>query len=75
MRNVGQQDISWITSAEMKFMRRAAKYTWQDFKTNEDILSELIINPIVKKIQNFRNKWIQHVRRMDRDRLPHLAMK
>jgi hypothetical protein len=40
----------------MKFMRRTAKYTWQDYKTNEDILSELEINPIEKKIQNYRNK-------------------
>jgi hypothetical protein len=75
MRNVGEQEISWIMSADVKFMRRTTKNTWQDFETNEDILSELIINPVVKKIQNCRNKWIQHVRRMDRDRLPHLAMK
>jgi hypothetical protein len=26
-------------SEEMKFMRRTAKYTWQDYKTDEDILS------------------------------------
>ena len=52
----------------MKFMSRTAKYTWQDYETNEDILSELKINPVVKKIQNRRNKWIQHVRYMDRDR-------
>ena len=45
--------------AEIKLMRRTAKYTWQDYKTNEDILSELKINPVVKKIQNYRNKWIQ----------------
>jgi hypothetical protein len=25
----------------MIFMRRTAKYTWQDYNTNEDILSEL----------------------------------
>jgi hypothetical protein len=29
----------------------AAKNTWQDYKTNEDILSELKINPAVHKIQ------------------------
>jgi hypothetical protein len=50
-----------ITSVDMKIMRITAKYTWQDYKTNKDILSELKINPIVKKIQNYRNKWIQHV--------------
>ena len=35
----------------MKFMRRMAKYIWQDYKTNEDSLSALKINPIVEKIQ------------------------
>jgi hypothetical protein len=45
----------------MKIMRITAKYTWQDYKTNEDILSELRINPDVKKIKNYRNKWMQHV--------------
>jgi len=59
----------------MKFMRRTAKYTWQDYKTNEDILSELKIHPVEKKIQNYRNKWIQHVWQMDRYRLLHLIMK
>jgi hypothetical protein len=33
----------------MKYMRNMAKYTWQDYRTNEDILSELKINPAVKK--------------------------
>jgi len=52
--------------AEMIFMRRMAKYIWQDYKTNEYILSELKINPVVKK--KIRRKWIKHVLRMDRDR-------
>jgi hypothetical protein len=47
---------------------RAAKYARQDYKTYEDILSEIKINPVVKKIQNYRYKWVQHVQRMDRDR-------
>jgi hypothetical protein len=40
-----------ITSAEMKFMRITAKYTWQDYETNEDILSKFKIYPVVKKIR------------------------
>jgi hypothetical protein len=58
----------------MKFMSRTVKYTWKDYKINEDILSDLEIKPVMKKIQNYRNKWIR-VRRMDMDRLPHLIMK
>jgi hypothetical protein len=33
-----------------------------------NILSELEINPVVKKIQKYRSKWIQHIQQMDRDR-------
>jgi hypothetical protein len=45
--------------AEIKFMIMA-KYTWKDYKTNVDILSELKMNPVLKKIQNYINKWLQH---------------
>jgi hypothetical protein len=47
------QNVSRITSEEMKFVRRKTKYTWKDYKTNEDILSELKIKPVVKKFQNY----------------------
>jgi len=40
----------------MKYMRRMAKYTTQDYRTSEDILSEFKISPVVEKIQNYRNK-------------------
>jgi hypothetical protein len=46
---------------------RTAKYTWQDYKTNEDMLSEIKINPIVKKIKNNGNKLTQQVQQMDKD--------
>jgi len=42
-----ERDKARITPAEMKFKRRTAKYTWQDYNTNEDILSELKNQPIV----------------------------
>jgi len=71
---IREQDKSTM-SAATTFKRRKAKYTWWDFEINEDILSELKINPVVKKIKNYRNTWIQHVWRMDRYRLPHLIMK
>ena len=48
LRAVIEQDKSSITSAAMKCMRRKAKHARQDYKTNEDILSELKINPILK---------------------------
>ena len=47
-----------MTYVETKFMNRMAKYTWQGYKTNEDILSELKTNPVVKKIKNYINEWV-----------------
>ena len=73
--SIREQDKSRLTSAEIKFMRRTAKYTWQDYKTNKYTLSEIKISPVVKKIQNYLNTLIKHFRRMNRDRLPHLIMK
>lgn len=35
---------------------QSAHYTWQDYKTNKDILTELKINPVVVKTQNYRRK-------------------
>jgi hypothetical protein len=70
---IREQDKYMVISVEMEFMR-TAKYTWKDYKTNDDILTELKINSVVKKIQNYRNAWVD-VWRMDRDRLPQLIMK
>jgi hypothetical protein len=71
---VTEQDKSRLKLGETKFMRRRTKYTRQVYKTNEDTLSEFIINPVVKKIQNYRNERLQHVRRMDRDRPTYLLI-
>ena len=46
----------------MKFTRRSEKYTWKDYKTDEDILLENKINPVVKKIQNYINKLLENIR-------------
>jgi hypothetical protein len=54
-------------------MRRERKCTWQVYKTKEDILPKFEIKKIlILKIQNYRSKWVQQGRLMDRDRLPHL---
>ena len=71
-----ERNKSTLTSAEMKFMRRTVKYTWKDYKAIEDILLELKINQVVKKIQRYRNKSLQHVgERTETNRLPRLIMK
>jgi len=64
------RDARRITAAEMKYMRRTAVYTWTDYKTNTQITKELKITPILDKLLEYKRKWIQHVNRMPRNRLP-----
>jgi hypothetical protein len=47
-RKIREQRKYRITSAETKLMR-TAKYTWQNYKSNDDILLELKINSFVKE--------------------------
>jgi hypothetical protein len=59
-----------ITAAEMKHMRTTAGYTGTDYRTNTQIAKELKITPILDKLLEYKRKWIQHVNRMPRNRLP-----
>jgi hypothetical protein len=54
----------------MKYMRRTAGYIWPDYKTNAQIAKELKIKPILDKLLEYKRKWIQHVNRMPRNKLP-----
>ena len=54
----------------MKYMGRTAGYTWTDYKTNTQITKELKITPFLDKLLEYKRKWIQHVNRMSRNRLP-----
>jgi Tfp pilus assembly protein PilZ len=69
------KDKSRLTAAEMKFMRKTAKYTWRDHRTNEEILNELKITSILDKITIFKIVFIQNVKRMSRSKLPNLLKK
>jgi hypothetical protein len=66
------KDARRITAAEMKYMRRTARYTWTDYKTNTQIAKELQITPIWDKLLEYKRKWIQHVNRMPCNRLPRI---
>jgi hypothetical protein len=64
------RDARRITAAEMKYMRRTAKYIWTDYKTHTQIAKELKITQILDKLLEYKGNWIQHVNRMPRNRLP-----
>jgi hypothetical protein len=65
-------DRTRITAAEIRFTRTTAKYIWGDYKRNDDIQKELKTEPVMGKILKYKNNWIQHVNRMQRDRIPKL---
>jgi len=67
---VKARDGRRITAAEMKYMKRTARYTWTDYKTNAQIAKELKITPILDKLLEYERGWIQHVNRMPRNRVP-----
>ena len=55
---------------EMKFMRYTAGCTKWDYKRNDDVLKELRLEPVIKYIQEYQNKWMNHLRRTSSDRIP-----
>jgi hypothetical protein len=65
-------DKTKITAAEVRSMRTTAKYIWSDYKRNDDTLKELKTKPVMGKILKYKNNWIQHVNRMQKDRIPKL---
>jgi hypothetical protein len=63
-------DSNRLTACEMKFMRRTAGYTKWDHKRNEDILTELKIEPMIHYIKHYQESWRSHVNRMNAGRFP-----
>jgi len=58
------RDARRITAAEMKYMRRTARCTWADYKTNLHIAKELEITPVLDKLLEYKRNWILNVNRM-----------
>jgi hypothetical protein len=61
-----------MISAEMRFMRTTAKYIWSNYKRNDGILKDLKTETVMGKILKYKNNWIEHVNRMQIDRIPKL---
>jgi hypothetical protein len=55
---VKSKDKSRLAAAEMRFMRKTAKYRWRDHKTNKEMLNELKVTSILDKITSYKSDWI-----------------
>jgi len=56
----------------MKYMRRTARYSRTDYKTNTQTAKKLKITQILDKLLEYKRDWIQYVNRMPRNRLPRI---
>jgi len=59
----------------MKFLRHLLGITKLDKEKINLLGKKREHRTIVKEIKQYKKKWLQHVQRMDRNRLPRLALK
>ena len=59
----------------MKFLRHLFGITKLDKEKNQFIRGKMGAQNIVKEIKQYQEKWLQHVKRMDTDRIPKQAPK
>jgi hypothetical protein len=74
--NVGHSpnNKSRLEAAEMRFLRSVAGYRLIDHRRNEDVREELQIVDINSRIKDYEIKWLQHLERMEQNRIPKLLL-
>ena len=63
-----------LEAAQMKFLRHLLGITKLDKEKNQCIRGKMGAQDIVKKIKQHQKKWLQHVQRMDTNRIPKQAL-
>jgi len=63
-----------LEAAQMKFLRHLLGLTKLNKEKKQCIREESEAENIVKEIKQYQKKWLQHVQRMDTDRIPRQAL-
>ena len=63
-----------LGAAQMKFLRHLLGITKLDKEKNQCIRQKTVAQNIVKEMKQYQGKWLQHVQRMDTNRLPKQAL-
>ena len=63
-----------LEAAQMKFLRHLLGITKLDKEINQRVMKKTGAQNIVKEIKQYQEKWLQHVQRMDTNRLPKQAL-
>jgi hypothetical protein len=69
-----KRDVNRLEAAEMRFLRSVKGYTRLDKIRSEAIRKDLEISGIQDVRSKYKEKWINHLRRMDNIRLPNHAL-
>jgi hypothetical protein len=69
--------VSNFTSAIVAeiFLRRLLGVTKLDRERNRSVRKKLAVQNVVLEIKQYQREWLQHVERMDTDRIPKQALK
>jgi len=63
-----------LEATQMKFLRQLLGITKLDKEKNQCIRGETGAQNIVKETKQYQEKWLQHVQRMDTNRIPKQAL-
>ena len=63
-----------LEAVQMKFLRHLLGITKLDKEKNQRIRQKTGAQNIVQEIKQYQEKWLQHVQRMDTNRLPKQAL-
>jgi len=63
-----------LEAAQMKFLRHLLGITKLDKEKNQCIREKTGAENIVKEIKQYQEKWLQHIQRMDTNRIPKQAL-
>ena len=69
-----QREEQLLEAAHVKFLRHPLGITKLDKEKNQCIREKTGAQNIVKEIKQYQKKWLQHVQRMDTNRLPKQAL-
>jgi len=64
-----------LEAAQTKFLRHLIGITKVDKEKNQCIRGKKGAHNIVKEIKQYQKKWLQHVQRMDTNRIPKQALR
>jgi hypothetical protein len=59
----------------MKFLRHLLGITNLDRERNQPVREKLGVQNIVLELKQYQREWLQHIERMDTDRIPKQALK